>query len=66
MLDLLDAVLVCLCSWRIYVCVIPAALLAFWLHQAFPDAMWPWFISVPAVIGAVIVGLSWDVRANSR
>ena len=28
------------CSWRVYLCVIPAVLLAWLLHDHWPEARW--------------------------
>lgn len=52
------------CSWRLYLCLGPALLGAFFLHASFPDASWPWFISIPIVITALCGGLYWDWRAR--
>ena len=52
------------CSWRLYVCLAPALLVAYYLHESFSGARWPWFISVPLVISAFVVGLRWDWKAS--
>jgi hypothetical protein len=50
-------------SWRFYVCVVPAVLVAFLVHNSWPDAIWPWFFTAPVVLGAVVGGLWWDCRS---
>jgi hypothetical protein len=52
-------------SWRFYVCVVPAVLLAVLVHNSWPGAVWPWFVTVPLVSGAVIGGFWWDCRSPS-
>lgn len=59
-LDIIDLV----CSWRFYVCLIPALLAGYFLHQSFSEASWPWLISVPLVIIAFIIGMRWDRRRS--
>jgi hypothetical protein len=58
--ELVDAI----SSWRLYVCLVPTLLLAYVLHETFPGAHWPWLISVPAVIGALALGLRWEWKSS--
>ena len=51
-------------SWRVYLCVIPAILLACFLHNKWPDARWLWFLTVPGVLYAFVVGLRWESRSS--
>ena len=62
-LEILAEVVDALASWRLYVCIGPALLGAYGLHTAWPDATWTWFVSVPGVIAALILGLRWEWRA---
>ncbi len=64
LLEILGELADAFCSWRLYLCVAPALLAAYFLHESFPTARWPWLISVPLVLGAFAVGLRWDWRAN--
>jgi hypothetical protein len=52
-------------SWRLYLCVVPVLLGAYFLHDRYPGATWTWFISVPVVIGAFVLGLRWEWRAST-
>ena len=51
-------------SWRVYLCVIPAICLACLLHDKWPEARWLWFLTVPGVVGALVVGLRWEYRSS--
>jgi len=51
-------------SWRIYLCVIPTVLLAWLLHDHWPEARWLYFLTVPSVVGALVLGLRWEYRAS--
>ncbi len=51
-------------SWRVYLCVIPAILLACLLHDKWPEARWLWFLTVPSVVCALVVGIRWDYRSS--
>ena len=53
-------------SWRIYVWLIPALLVAYFLHDNFPEARWLWFLTVPGVLTAFIMGLRWECRSSWR
>lgn len=60
LLEILDAI----GCWRLIVCAGPAIAAAWFLHDAVPDATWPWFVSVPVVTTAFILGLRWEWRAH--
>jgi hypothetical protein len=51
-------------SWRVYLCVIPTVLLAWLLHDHWPEARWLYFLTVPSVLGALVLGLRWEYRAS--
>jgi hypothetical protein len=62
-LEILGEVVDAIASWRLYVCLGPALLGAYCLHSAVPDATWPWFVSVPVMITAFVLGVRWEWRA---
>ena len=51
-------------SWRVYLCVVPAVLLAYLLHDKWPEAGWLWFLTVPSVVGALVLGLRWEYHSG--
>jgi hypothetical protein len=59
---LLDLLFCSVCSWRMALCVIPVLLIDYALHNWFPDAAWPWFISIPLTVGAIALGVDWERR----
>jgi hypothetical protein len=62
--DILGELADAFCSWRLYVCLIPALIAAYFLHESLPDARWPWLISVPLVLSAFALGLRWEWKTN--
>jgi hypothetical protein len=52
-------------SWRLYLCVVPVLLGAYFLHEGYPGVTWTWFVSVPATIIAFCAGLYWEWRVNA-
>ena len=53
------------CSWRLYVCLAAAAGVAVALHNAIPDQVWVWFISLPVVIAGIALGVWWQTRRDN-
>lgn len=51
-------------SWRLFLCVAPVLVGALLLHHAYPEASWTWYVSVPALVGALAGGCWWEWRAN--
>jgi hypothetical protein len=51
-------------SLRMAICILPVLLIDYYLHSAFPNAVWPWFISIPLTTGAVAWGVEWERRAG--
>jgi hypothetical protein len=51
-------------SWRVYLCVVPAILLACLLHDKWPEACWLWCLTIPGVLCAFLVGLRWESRSS--
>ncbi len=63
-LEFLWEIVEAIASWRLIVCVGPAIAAGWFLHDAFPGANWPWFVSVPVVTTAFVIGLRWEWRAH--
>lgn len=63
-LELLGGLAELFCSWRVYACVVPALFGMWILHESFPGAQWPNFVSIPLVIVAFVVGIRWEWKAS--
>jgi hypothetical protein len=48
-------------SWRFFVCMVPAVLVAVLIHST-SDAAGKYLVTVPLVLGALIVGFWWEYR----
>jgi len=52
-------------SWRFFVCLLVSVSLAILLHSRFEGQVWVWFISVPMVVGSLVLGWWWQERADA-
>jgi hypothetical protein len=50
--------------WRVYLCVVPAVVLASFLHYQWPEARWVWLVTVPMAIVALVFGLRWQYYSD--
>lgn len=51
-------------SWRLFLCLVVGGGIAFYLHSRFPGETWTWFVSVPLVLGSILLGCIWHSRAR--
>ena len=63
-LEVLADVVDVFASWRLYLCLTPALIIAYYLNKAYPDAYWPWLISGLLVTSSFVLGVRWDWKAS--
>ena len=59
-LEFIADIVEALCCWRFFVCFLPVLFGVVALHRAFPNSIWPWFVSAPVVLVAVGCGIAWQ------
>jgi hypothetical protein len=54
-----------LAFWRFWLTIAPSVAAAVVFHRAFPNHAWPWFLSIPFLIAALIAGIHWQWLSRS-
>jgi hypothetical protein len=58
--DLIGGICEIWSSWRFYICVGIALIIAIILHSVFSDQNWVWFVSSPIFIFGLVAGFYWE------